>query len=269
LRLAIYSEEDLAGRNIASHLMKQISFSESSIGPRPALNHGNLYLLRVEGSLVNLTLPSGGEGAEWVLCLSRHRSVSGKRCLTAHTPGNMRESADLGGRPNEVAISNPPLQSSLIRELHRSGADLSLDCKVSVEATHHGPTELPCPVTFVEIGSDEDAWKDEQMGEAVARAVSRVLLSSMAVGKGALGVGGGHYPEKFTDLIINQNCLIGHIVPKYAMSEGLDSTMFKTCIERTLGGCSSIIVDWKGTPSNFKGSLRALSQSLGLELVRV
>jgi len=269
LRLVVYSAEDLAGRNIASHLMKHISFSASSIGPRPALNHGDLYLLGVEGPLVSLTLPSGGEGAEWVLCLSRHRSASGKRCLTAHTPGNLRGSADLGGRPNEVAISNPPLQSSLIKELHRSGAELALACQVSVEATHHGPTELPCPVTFVEIGSDEDAWKDELMGEAVARAVSMALLSPMETGKGALGVGGGHYPEKFTDLIIAQNCLIGHIVPKYAMSEGLDSAMFKTCIERTLGGCASIIVDWKGTPSNFKESLRSLSQSLGLELVRV
>ena len=267
MKLVVYSREDLAGRNIASHLKEKISFSESTRGPLRALNHGDIYLLCTEMSLVNLSLPL--EGFEWVLCLSRHRSESGKRCLTAHTPGNLRGFADLGGRPNEVAISNPPLQSSLIRELHRSGADLSLTCQVSVEATHHGPTELPCPVTFVEIGSDEEAWKDELMGEAVARAVSRVLLSPMGVGKGALGVGGGHYPEKFTDLIINQNRLIGHIVPKYAMSEGLDSTMFKTCIERTFGGCSSIIVDWKGTPSNFKESLRTLSQSLGLELVRV
>jgi D-aminoacyl-tRNA deacylase len=269
LKLIVYSEEDPAGINIASHLMEKISFSNASIGPRPALNHGDLHLLRVEGSLVNLTLPAGAEGAEWVLCLSRHRSESGKRCLTAHTPGNLGGSADLGGRPNEVAISNPPLQSSLIRELHRSGAELGLNCQVSVEATHHGPTELLCPVTFVEIGSDEGSWKDELMGEAVARAVSRAILSPMEAGKGALGVGGGHYSEKFTSLIINQNCLMGHIVPKYAMSKGLDSTMFRTCIERTSSGCSSIVVDWKGTPSNFKESLRLLSKSLGIELVRV
>lgn len=269
MRLVVYSEEDLAGRNIASHLVKHISFSDSNLGLLPALNHGDLYLLRVGGPLVNLTLPAGGEEAEWVLCLSRHRSESGRRCLTAHTPGNLRGSADLGGRPNEVAISNPPLQSSLIKELYRSSAELGLDCQISVEATHHGPTELPCPVTFVEIGSDEDAWKDESMGEAVAKAVSRALLSPMEAGKCALGVGGGHYSEKFTSLIIDKNCLIGHIVPKYAMSEGLDNTMFGACIKRTLGGCVSIFVDWKGTPSNFKESLQALSQSLNIELVRV
>lgn len=268
LRLVVYSEEDLAGRNIASHLVKHISFSDSNVGLLPALNHGDLYLLRVGGPLVNFTLPAGGEKAEWVLCLSRHRSESGRRCLTAHTPGNLSGSADLGGRPNEVAISNPSLQSSLIKELHRSSSELGLDYQITVEATHHGPTELPCPVTFVEIGSDEDAWKDESMGEAVARGVSRALLSPM-VGKGAFGVGGGHYSEKFTSLIIDQNCLIGHIVPKYAMNEGLDNAMFRTCIKRTLGGCFSIFVDWKGTPSNFKESLRALAQSLGIELVRV
>lgn len=269
LRLVVYSEEDLAGKNIASHLVKHVSFSDSNVGLLPALNHSDIYLLRVKGPLVNFTLPPGAEKAEWVLCLSRHRSESGRQCLTAHTPGNLRGSADLGGKPNEVAISNPSLQSYLIKELYRSGTEMGLDCQVSVEATHHGPTELPCPVTFVEIGSDEGAWKNESMGEAIAKGVSRVILSPMEAGKGALGVGGGHYSEKFTDLIIDKNCQIGHIVPKYIMNEGLDDAIFRKCIERTFGGCASILVDWKGTPSNFKESLRTLSQSLGIELVRV
>jgi D-aminoacyl-tRNA deacylase len=269
LRLVVYSDEDLAGRNIASHLLRHIHFSDSNVGSLPALNHGDIYLLQVKGSLVNFTLPPGGEKAEWVLCLSKHRSESGRRCLTAHTPGNLRGSADLGGRPNEVAISNPSLQSHLIKELSRSGTELGIDCQVSVEATHHGPTELPCPVTFVEIGSDEEAWKDETMGEALARGVARVISSPIVTGEGTLGVGGGHYSEKFTSLIIDKNFLIGHMVPKYVMNEELDDSIFRMCIERTFGGCASIVIDWKGTPSDYKESLRTLSQSLGIEFIRV
>ncbi|MBM5805514.1 MAG: hypothetical protein FJZ49_05575 [Candidatus Verstraetearchaeota archaeon] len=269
MKILVYYGEDMAGRNIAESLAKLVKFSDGRVGELPALRHGEVYLLRLEESIVHLSLPLGAEGAEWVLCLSRHRSASGKPCLTAHTPGNLRGSADLGGRPNEVAISNPSLQSSLLKGLHTAAKELGLDCQVSVEATHHGPTELPCPVTFVEIGSDEDAWADQCMGEAVARAVSQAIKSQPVSGKGALGVGGGHYSEKFTDLIVNQGLLIGHIVPKYAMCEGMDTSMFRACMERTMGGCSSVVADWKGTPSEYKDAIRALSQSLGVELIRV
>jgi len=85
----------------------------------------------------------------------------------------------------------------------------------------------------------------------------------------ALAVGGGHYPEKFTGLITSGQYSVGHIIPKYAMTANPDPEMFRRCLERTQGGCSCIIVDWKGTPSAAKDSLRSLSDSSGVELVRV
>jgi D-aminoacyl-tRNA deacylase len=267
LKLMVYSEDDAAGRNIASHLREKIPFAPIKFGAMDAMAFEDLCLVGVKGSLVGLDIPL--PGVEWLLCLSRHRSTSGTRCLTAHSPGNLTGSAQLGGSPNEVAISNPPLQSSLICELQRSKAELGFDCPITLEATHHGPTDLPCPVTFVEIGSDEDAWGNDLLGKATALAVFRSVTGPQPSARCALGVGGGHYPEKFTNLVLDKSYSLGHIIPKYALADGMEERMLRRCVERTAGECSAIIVDWKGTPSAFKEQVRSLSKALGLELVKV
>jgi len=267
LKLLVYSTGDPAGVNIASHLQEKLPFSESELNSKPALKCGDIMLQGIDSRLVYLDIPL--PGVEWILCLSRHASASGKPCLTSHTPGNLTSSTELGGNPNEVGISNPALQTSLIKELSRSQADKGLACQVTVEATHHGPTSLAAPITFVEIGSDETAWKDETLGEAVASAVHRALSSPLPLSPGTLAVGGGHYSEKFTKLMQEGKHEIGHIIPKYAMDEKAGSSIFRSCIERTRGGCSSIVVDWRGANSASKEVLRELAESLGIELVRV
>ncbi|MCX8181664.1 MAG: hypothetical protein N3D12_00945 [Candidatus Methanomethyliaceae archaeon] len=264
MKILVYSKLDPAGINISSHLLYELPFKEVPFGASVAHSYGDFYLLSTDSPLINLSLsfPS----TEWILCLSKHKSESGMRCLTAHTPGNLCDHADFGGRPKEVAISNPALQASLLKELLRTSSDLGLEVPISVEATHHGPTSLSVPVTFVEIGSDEAAWKDNLLGKTVAKAVSNSLKSSLKDGEFAIGVGGGHYPEKFTNLMLNEGALIGHIIPKYAMNEGMDPCMFKACIERTLGKCSKAYVDWKGTPSKYKEYLKTIE---GIDLVKV
>lgn len=144
---------------------------------------------------------------------------------------------------------------------------MGLEVPVSVEATHHGPTSLSVPITFIEIGSDEAAWNDDILGAAVAKAISKAIKSSPRSGETcAIGVGGGHYSEKFTKLMLEEGALIGHIIPKYAMNEGMDPTMFKVCIKRTLGKCSKAYVDWKGTPSKYKEFIKTLE---GIDLEKV
>lgn len=267
MKLLVYSTGDPAGVNIAAHLQEKLPFSQSEFNSKPALKCGDMTLQGIDGRLVYLDMPI--PGVEWILCLSRHASASGKPCLTSHTPGNLTSSAELGGNPNEVGISNPALQTSLIKELSRSQADLGLTCQVTVEATHHGPSALAAPVTFVEIGSDEGAWKDETLGEAVASAVHRAISSPLASSPGALAVGGGHYSQKFSKIMQEGRQEIGHIVPKYALDEKAGISIFRSCIERTRGGCSSIVVDWKGTNSTSKEALRELAASLGIELIKV
>lgn len=266
MRLIAYSAADPAGRNIASHLGKLIGLDPS----REIAGDGReIEFLEYPSSLVEMNIE--GEDIEWALLLSRHKSASGKKCLTVHTPGNLSSSADLGGRPRSVSISNPALQSALLRALKAFHDELSLGLQVTVEATHHGPTELKYPVTFIEIGSDESAWADGALGEAVAKAVAKAVFSGRpaARGRSAVGIGGGHYSEKFTAAILSGDYDIGHIIPKYALPEVPDLSPIAMCVARTLGGCQSLVVDWKGVPSAYKALLKDFSGSSGIELVKV
>jgi D-aminoacyl-tRNA deacylase len=269
LRIIVYSQSDLAGRNIAQHLRVDMSLQEvpPGEGSFPAWKGGDILLLETRARLIELDMDT--RGAQWLLCLSRHRSESGRRCLTVHTPGNLTESAELGGTPSQIGISNPPLQTRLLAELKEERDSMGIADEVTVEATHHGPTSLPCPITFIEIGSDEGAWGDTRLGQCVARAIERSLLNGHPSPPSAIGVGGGHYPEKFTNLMLEGRFSVGHIVPKYAMTAGMVPEMFSSCIERSWGGIAAAIVDWKGTPSAHKEYLKALTKSLGIELVRV
>ncbi len=262
MKLLVYSSSDLAGINMAEHLEAAIPFVPSEMGGIYGKAHGDLFLVETSSSLIDLDLSP--QGVEWALCLSKHKSSSGKPCLTAHTPGNLGPTAEYGGRPGAVGISNPPLQSNLIRELRSECDRRSVAIQVTVEATHHGPTDLGYPVTFIEIGSDDGSWIDPLLGEMVASAVRRSLDPRQRK-RNAMGVGGGHYSEKFTRLILDGEFDVGHIVPKYALSEGFDLGIFKKCHERTLGGCDYVLADWKGTPSKAKCYLK----SLDVELVRV
>ncbi len=269
MRMIVYSQSDPAGKNIAAHLRRAMQFAEVPLGesPHTAWRMGDSLLIETTARLIDLDLDT--MGAEWILCLSRHRSESGKRCLTTHTPGNLTAQADLGGRPTQVGISNPPLQARLLLGLKAEKDRLGIPEEVTVEATHHGPTSLPCPVTFVEIGSDEEAWLDGRLGQCVAQAVVRALEDQGTAPPSAIGVGGGHYSGKFTSLMLEGRYSIGHIIPKYAMTAGMPTAMFSTCMGRTLGGVTAAVVDWKGTPSVYKEYLKASAAPLGIDLVRI
>lgn len=267
--MIVYSQSDQAGKNIAGHLRESMPFTEVPFGecPYTAWKCGDYLMVETAERLIELDLDL--LGAQWLLCLSRHRSESGKRCLTVHAPGNLTGHADLGGQPSRVGISNPCLQTRLLSELKAGKDRLGIPDEVTVEATHHGPTDLPCPITFIEIGSDEEAWADALLGGCVAQAVARALAREGPSAPNAIGVGGGHYSEKFTGIMLEGRYSIGHIIPKYAMTGGMATEMFQACIERTWGRIAAVVVDWKGTPSSHKEHLKALAASLGVELVRV
>lgn len=266
MKLLLYSGSDPAGVSISSKLCGMIPFKDAEIGALPAKAYGDCYLIEIRGSLVDFDLNL--EGVEWALCLSRHKSSSGMVCLTAHTPGNPGLSADLGGSPNSVAIANPPLQSDLIRSLKSECSRRGIEVPVTVEATHHGPTDLEYPVTFVEIGSDETSWTNPVLGEIVASAVSSTLSPS-GRNRNAVGLGGGHYSEKFTRLILSGEFDFGHIIPKYVLAGDYDPSIVQKCLLRTAGGVRYVVADWKGMPSRAKEALRQALPSLGVELVRV
>jgi D-aminoacyl-tRNA deacylase len=99
---------------------------------------------------------------------SPHSSAAGRPALTVHPMGNWSEAVPLGGMPNRVGLSSAVAMETAFASLRRSFAKAKEDAaagktgsdgraplsgfELTLEATHHGPTELGAPGLFVEIG---------------------------------------------------------------------------------------------------------------------
>ncbi|MEM3342347.1 MAG: D-aminoacyl-tRNA deacylase [Thermoplasmata archaeon] len=162
---------------------------------------------------------------EMVIFLSRHKSVSNAKTLTVHHVGNF-DKAEFGGRRRTLGKSNPPVTTQLLRYLKNEGKHL--EYAITFEATHHGPV-VSVPATFIEIGSLEMQWKDTEAAKAVAHAVLSVLKDLNGVSAAGInssppewykypvlvGIGGGHYCPRFTDVALERKVNFGHIAAGY------------------------------------------------------
>lgn len=144
-----------------------------------------------------------------IVFLSRHKAASGQRSLTVHPIGNWGK-AEFGGRDGELVASAPHLMTSLLRQLGSEAAKLSYE--VTYEATHHGPY-LGTPTMFIEIGSSEETWGDRDAAGAIARSITNVRVTEGPV---VMGIGGGHYAPRFTEVALGKKVSIGHMLPNYA-----------------------------------------------------
>lgn len=189
--LFVASKHDTASMNIAHHLLKKFkwkSIQESDVDkivvgaikdrdeqlymwiadqPHLHMNYADkLFLDR---------LKADGESshASTDLCirditfLSRHSAASGTVSLTVHPIGIpwMRDATTSGGFPGRCAPPSPyiaPLYRSILAETKRHGLDSLF--QVTLEATHHGPF-VEVPACFVEIGSSESEWCNDDAGD--------------------------------------------------------------------------------------------------------
>lgn len=182
---------------------------------------------------------SDGSGADVkeVIFLSRHFAASGLPSLTLHVigvPGEspVGETAEFGGIKGEVVLPNPRF-AEWYRRMHQAGIEHGLipEFDMTIETTHHGPS-LSVPTMFIEIGSSETHWDRRDAAEAWADVISEGLgldggnglgdwgsLSSEQKGeaKVMLGIGGGHYAPRHTDVIRKTNCWAGHQLALYAL----------------------------------------------------
>lgn len=232
--LIIVSKNDTASLNISKNLLSVVDWTEKGeFQGNPAYDYENFLMATINDehlyhdNVDSEFSESTGVKPEIVIFASRHRSESGLRSLTVHTPGNFSK-ADLGGKPEELVPSCPLHFTSALRNLK----DLSqeLDHKVSFEATHHGPY-LETPAFYIEIGSDESCWVEEAAGRAIAEAILAIRPEEEPV---AVGVGGGHYAPRMTDVALQSRLSFGHIIPSYAL-DNIKEEMLDKAIARTPG----------------------------------
>jgi D-aminoacyl-tRNA deacylase len=103
--------------------------------------------------------------------------------------------------------------------------DLAPAYKVCYEVTHHGPF-LQIPTLFIEVGSTETQWQQKEPASILATALLEMLPSyhhekdfstDIPV---LIGIGGGHYAPRFTELALQKNIAFGHMIPTYKIDEG-------------------------------------------------
>jgi D-aminoacyl-tRNA deacylase len=192
---------------------------------------------------------------EYIVVASRHWAKSGTPTLTAHPTGNFGK-AMYGGNPKELQYTAPNPMRNIYLNILESPPE---GFQVSLEATHHSPTEFDIPMFFVETGSREEKWRDESVGEYL---VDCILdgMDSKEIAPTAIGFGGGHYCPKFSEYI--KEYAMGHMAAKYAI-DLLDEALVTQMIEKSKG-VEAILFD-KGLKGRHKRRVLELLDILGLD----
>jgi D-aminoacyl-tRNA deacylase len=269
----ICSAPDLASQNIKTHLMefrewKPLKFSgKSEFLTAWESSDGKFRLVEIEELHVfqdglDKKLEAAGLPASLIIFASKHRSKEEVNSLTVHCTGNPSEEARLGGRPKELAISSPAAMKSILMEMKRLAEEKGLKYEVTLEVTHHGPTELSTPSLYAEIGSTEKQWKDPEAGEVAAKAILAVSLDKVPV---ALGFGGGHYAMRQTGLLFETGISFGHNFPKHQL-EFVDEALIIQAVEKS--GADFAYFDRKSMKSEDRNRISGILDKLGLKVLK-
>lgn len=252
MKLIISSELDKAGENIRENFLQNYPFEklEGDIFYNGATDS---LLVRIKNETIYTDFPEnivqeevkeyGLTSIDSIFFATRHKSVAKIPTLTCHTPGNFVK-ADYGGVDGQVSPSNPIFQKKVLNEIMNLSKALEVSFEVSLEATHHGPL-TGLPTTFIEIGSDETYWGIKEAGEVIASAIYRSLSynekeKSFRI---AVGIGGGHYCPKFTEIMLNTDIAIGHVIAKY--NTPVTDSILCELIKKSKN-LEVVLLDWKG-----------------------
>lgn len=239
----ITSEKDTAGINIRNQLKES----------------DNYELLHIEDDSLYAEVQQAK--GDIIIFATRHASEQQKPCLCVHTPGNW-DKAEFGGEDKKLCTSFANLQTQAYLELKKKN---TLDFEVTMEATHHGPL-ISKPCIFIEIGSSENEWENEEAGRIIAETIHAITTEPLPEKKAIVGIGGPHYCNNFNKLA-ESDYAIGHVCPKY-MLDKLTPELLKQAIEKTYEDSPLIALDWKGL-GPYKKNVTEIIQYLGLEYKKI
>jgi len=222
----IVSKKDVASINISKVLLFEYKWEKKG----DAYIHGNRLLYFIEDEHlyhdnVDKEIEELGYEIDAVIFASRHSSSQERKTLSVHPIGNFGK-ALYGGKSKQLVKTNPWLMRHALQLLKEKN---KIGYSVSYEATHHGPW-LEKPSFFIEVGSTSRQWNDMQACHVVAEAIME--MKEERKGKIAIGIGGGHYAPRFTDIALKHGIAFGHIAAKYAI-EHLNEEMLKKMVEAT------------------------------------
>ena len=266
-RLLVCCETDIPSVNMKSQLLKKRDWED--IG-----KHGKDSFIR-NGGTVMMTTPDlhirledldkriAGAGLKIgeVIFMSRHAAASGEASLTVHPIGNFRENK-FGGKEKTLVKANPALMTDALRRIARYN-DLN-DFRVCFEVTHHGPW-LEKPTFFIEIGSDERNWGNERAAEILSEVILDAEPNDYDT---AVGVAGGHYAPRFTEVALGFGINFGHMLPNYQIEGSGDEDIVRMVRDACAASDTSLVyVHRKSLKGPEEKRISELIRSAGYELI--
>ena len=258
MELLVAYRDDPAGYNMAKFLSQEMK------------KEGEIY----QGKYYDLVIiPTPAISADWLeekydydgfIFLSKHAAESEVLALTCHNTGNFSE-AKFGGNDRQIAIPHPYVQKTYLQTLWKNKSNFS-DFQITIEATHHGPTALSKPSLFIEIGTTEKQWNDISLCNSVATLVHEVMASHIRPSPTAICFGGTHYPDKFTNELLEGKFSLGTVVPKHALDH-VDESLFFQILDKNKMATTALL-DWGGLGLH-KQKIIDLLKKTDLEVIKL
>ena len=162
-----------------------------------------------------------GFSIDEIIVMSKHSAKSGTPALTAHPIGNYHEN-EFGGREGALVKANPALMTDALRRIVQRN-DMP-ENQLCFEVTHHGPW-LDKPTFYIEVGSVQEQWENKHAAEILAHVIEE--LDPHPEYPVAVGMGGGHYAPRFTEVALKYKVNIGHMLPNYQLENRDDEDIVR------------------------------------------
>jgi D-aminoacyl-tRNA deacylase len=260
----VYSVLDVASFNIAEALKKEIDFKYvDTLGGNAHFTSDTADLLELNSGLIYADFIGSLVKTDLAIFLSRHSSAKGVASFTAHAEGNWSDEAKFGGSPKSLGVASPVNMMAMLKAVKKSN---TTEIPVMYEATHHGPL-MDTPSFFVEIGGDEDAVKSREYANIIADSVVAVLSDGdRDYDKVAIGIGGSHYPGKFTKAALEGKYAFAHMMPKYQIG---NVDMLQKAMERSDSAVEIAVIEWKSIKAADRDIVVGKLEELGLDYERI
>ncbi len=266
----VYSKLDVAGTNIVDYMVNNCGFRKTE-GPGDLRYEGDdarIYEIptpTVEADFVD------SFGCDLIIFPNKHKSEAGIGAFTTHSLGNWRNEAKVGGKPKQLSYAAPLAMISALRNLTKIDSDIE---KV-YEATHHGPL-IKTPAIFVELGGNENTLNNKELaskvGEAICESLGAIKRNDVEYSKVAVGIGGTHYPDKFSSLALEKGYAFSHIMPRYAMlnDDGSDNfDVLEQTLERSTHRPELAVLEWRSLNSLAKEKAIKKLDEIGLDYEKI
>ncbi len=264
--IIVASLADVASANIRRRLLERASWEEhGTFDGHPTYRLENRLLLTIRNlhmdrdGLDQEIRSALGVEPELLVFASRHSSRKGIPSFTVHPLGNFG-AAEFGGHPKKLVPTSPGWMTQTLRLLKERAGDYPH--AVTFEATHHGP-HLESPAFFVELGSTPSQWEAKGPATVVADTLLALRPAEHPI---LLGVGGGHYVPRMTDVALGHRVSFGHLIPSYAV-ESLSDTVFREAVAKT-PGVRLAYVHRKALEAPDRRRMFDLVEEAGLRVVR-